>query len=92
MKKCIAAAWSGHGYGMVSCKNPAKYGKHCGVHSPERQAERAAKRGPTQFERDLAIAKDRRQKLDALLAAARRVCYHGGATEDLIEALKAYET
>lgn len=38
---------------------------YCGIHAPQKKAERKQKRGPTQFERDCA----RRRKEEARLAA-----------------------
>ena len=53
------------------CDNRAKYGDYCGIHSPEQKAKRAAKRGPTQFERECAARKVRKRLLDVVLMTAR---------------------
>jgi hypothetical protein len=56
-KKCIETiwvrdSWSGR---REPCGRKAKYGDYCGIHSPEKKAERAKKRGHTRWERDMAL-------------------------------------
>ena len=75
--RCRASVWDGFTHSQ--CAHRAKYGDWCGVHDPDRAAARAAKRGPTRFEREHAARKarerSRKAELDGLraqLAAAQR--------------------
>ncbi len=70
-ERCIECVYSPGAFTGFRCSNRAKYGAYCGVHSPEKQAERAVKRGPTQWERECAIRDARAALLDAVLEAAR---------------------
>ena len=70
-KICIKKVVDSTGYHFYPCANVAKYGDYCGVHSPEKRAERAAKRGPSKWERECAMRKEYREALDAVLREAR---------------------
>jgi len=87
------------------CVNPAKYGKFCGVHCPEKKAARLAKRGPSKWAQECAAqgrqnaAKKRYDDaLDAVLVAARESAEDrlGGIDPSfrrrLQEALMAFDT
>ena len=50
----------------LPCGKPAKYGDYCGIHSPEKKAERAKARGPTQWEVDCANRKAEADELATL--------------------------
>lgn len=81
------------GFHRFQCTNRAKYGPFCGIHSPEKKAERAAKRPPTDFERRLARAQreaDERDALEEVLLYARRLLNEEGRFphHDLREAIK----
>jgi hypothetical protein len=97
MADCIGKKYLSYGATgrWVPCTNTARYGEYCGVHAPEQIAARKAKRGPTRFEREIAGIRARKEKLDALLAAARKVVdpkdFTHGKISDLAEALKAYD-
>lgn len=67
-KKEIWSDWSHH-----QCSNTAKYGDHCGVHSPEKQAERRKARGPTQFEREIAGIRKAEERRNDQEAETRRL-------------------
>ena len=54
---CTATVYPNGWIRGYQCTNAAKYGDHCGIHSPEKQAERREARGPTRFERELASIK-----------------------------------
>ncbi len=66
--KCKASVPGFGGWRLVQCENNAKYGDYCGVHSPEKQAERAKARGPTRYERDCASRKRERERVKGLEA------------------------
>lgn len=84
-KRCIARLRGGHS----RCYSRAKYGDHCGLHSQERKAERAVKRGPTQFERDLAKRQREKERLGALLEVVREISI---TSEALRNALEKYDS
>ena len=93
--KCVKLLW--RNWHSTQCTNRRKFGDFCGVHSPEKKAERAKARGPTQYERDVARRKERRAQLDTLVSAAYGVLEHGqegllplDTAETLAEALKPY--
>ena len=69
VKRCEARVRDSGGYHPYPCANPAKYGDYCGQHSPEKRAERAAKRGPTKWERECAARKRYREALTSLREA-----------------------
>ncbi len=80
--KCKASVSGPGGFHTYPCSNLARYGDFCGIHCPEKRAERAAKRGPTQWEKDCAERDQRRRELDALkalLAEARTVVHRTGS-------------
>jgi hypothetical protein len=62
---------------LYRCKNKGKVQRdgqwYCGVHDPIAKAERAAKRGPTQFERECARREKRAAERAALIEVARAV-------------------
>lgn len=71
---CIELVGDSAGWRSSQCTNRKKFGDYCGTHSPEKKAERRKARGPTQFELEVAAARkraDRRQRLEAVVAAAR---------------------
>lgn len=67
--RCEKMVWKE--WNHYQCPNPAKYDQFCGIHSPEKQAEREKKRGPTKWERECAERKRRQTLLDAVLKEAR---------------------
>lgn len=70
---CAAHVWDRASRRNHPCQNKAKYGPYCGVHAPEKVAERRAKRGPTQFERDIRASRERHQHLEGLEAEVKRL-------------------
>ena len=90
--RCIAEV-SDLGGLLFNCPNPAKYGKFCGVHCPEKKAAREAKRGPSQWEREIADRKRYDDALDAVLAASREIASNGPVPwrPKLSAALKAFD-
>lgn len=90
-KRCAGRVWdSGHWHSW-QCTHPAKHGDYCGQHSPEKKAERAARRGPSKFERESAMRQEYRDALDAVLREARGAAYHTGplALRDALEEFDA---
>lgn len=75
-KLCVDSVSGPGGWGVSPCGNKAKYGDYCGIHSPEQQAKRAKKRGPTQFEKDW-MRRDKERKrvsdMETELARLRKV-------------------
>jgi hypothetical protein len=72
---CMASVPDSIGWRSSQCSNARKYGDLCGIHSPEKQAERAKKRGPTRFERECAARRKRATReraLEGVLIAARK--------------------
>lgn len=65
-KLCVHKKWRLGWRDGMPCKNKAKYGEYCGVHSPEKKKERAAARGPTQWELDVAARKAEHERVKAL--------------------------
>ncbi len=65
-KQCAKMTWESWLMRAVQCPYRAKYGDYCGVHSPEKKKERAAARGPTQYESDRAAEKAERKRVEAL--------------------------
>ena len=65
-KTCIEMMGSDWAYQRYRCPNRANHGEYCGVHSPEKQKERAAKRGPTLAEMDRDHRKEERDRVKAL--------------------------
>jgi hypothetical protein len=94
-KKCVERVHNDYGVGHHPCHNTAKFGEYCGVHDPEKRAERAAKRGPTQFERRWKAQKERQRRFDAVIDAARDILNPMRSTEgaetNLREALRLYD-
>ena len=66
-KRCGGSFYNAAVSRRHQCQNIAKYGDYCGVHSPERQAERAQKRGPTQFEREATNRKARKDEFERFI-------------------------
>ena len=64
VKMCIETIW--RNWRSLPCGKPAKYGDYCGIHSPEKKAERAKARGPTQWEVDCANRKAEADELATL--------------------------
>ncbi len=92
--RCQKRIWVDRRMRTVQCDFAAKYGDRCGTHAPERQAARAAKRGPTAYERECAARKVKSEALDALLVEVRRVVDHhanAGHRTPLRQALAAYD-
>ncbi len=79
MEKCKTKVW--RGYQEYQCSNSAKYGGFCGIHSPEKREERAAKRGPTQAEQDLSRIGARENELIRLRAQLARTNIDCGCGE-----------
>ncbi len=71
--KCEKSVSDSGGWHSHPCGRPAKYGDYCGVHSPERRAERAKQRGPTQFERDCAASAKGRKRISDMEAELTRL-------------------
>lgn len=88
-KRCVEDIASAGGYQLFTCPNPAKYGDYCGTHCPERRAARAAKRGPSKWERECAARKRYDVALDAVLAAAREISYREGKLDEALAAFDA---
>ena len=65
-KTCVEEIWNGALWSRFRCTNNAKYGDYCGIHSPEKQEERRKKRGPTQWELDMAAKKAERERITRL--------------------------
>ena len=68
------------GFHFFQCRNKAKYVDpeapnnglvFCGTHSPEKRAERRAKRPMTEFERSMARHKREREYLEAMEAVVK---------------------
>lgn len=81
-KRCAKMKWEAWLGRLVQCPYRAKYGDYCGVHSPEKKKERAAARGPTQWELDNAARKAEFERIKALesshadlLGAVRRLLH-----------------
>jgi hypothetical protein len=72
------------------CRNPAIRGYYCGVHDPQKRAERRRKRGPTKAERELAVTTALRAASNVLATEARSACTVC-AHPRLAEAVIAYE-
>ncbi len=69
--RCVSTIRGIGGFRSFPCGNRARYGKYCGVHSPEKQAERAKARGPTQLDVEYAARateRDRVRDIEARLA------------------------
>jgi hypothetical protein len=67
---CKAKLYGSTSYRGYQCANRAKYGDFCGTHSPEKKAERAAKRGPTWNDLEF----NRSEKRQEVIARARDLC------------------
>lgn len=63
--KCAKKIW--HSFHSYPCgrKATSSDGKWCGIHDPERSKARAAKRGPTAWEREITARKAREAELRA---------------------------
>ena len=88
MSQCIeliADRWT-----SWACRNEARYGNYCGVHSPEKKSERAAKRGPTQFEQDLARNAALREELKQLRADNEQLRAEAAEERDALDTGLAY--
>lgn len=71
--QCEARVWSYGAFRSSPCGNTAKYGKFCGVHCPERKAQRRKDQGPTRFERECAAIKSNREHIEGLEAEVSRL-------------------
>lgn len=98
-ERCTAKVADFTGFHWKRCANRAKYGAHCGVHCPEKQAERQ-KRRPTKFDRDMLAASTRRDArveydaaLDEVLREARALARRTewGRAADLHRALERFD-
>ena len=83
---CIHRVPDHTGFHTYACNNPTKHGEYCGVHSPERQAERKKKRGPTQYDRERARSKATQDVVDA--ARASLALWLKGDPEPRVRALE----
>jgi hypothetical protein len=92
-KPCKDTVWQNVGALGITfpCPHPAKYGEYCGIHSPEKKAERAARRGPTRYERDCTARQNREDRkalvnaaLDKVLQYARLVTEDSGLMDRTI--------
>ena len=64
-KLCSAKTRDSVGFLTFLCGNQAKYGEYCGVHSPERQAERAIEKHCARSERRRVVIAAARAVVDA---------------------------
>ena len=71
----------------LPCGKPAKYGDYCGIHSPEKKAERAKARGPTRWEVDCANRKAEADELATLRAELEEARFHKDAAENQVAML-----
>lgn len=85
-KTCVDTVSDRGGWHSFPCPNPAKYGEFCGVHSPEKQKERAAKRdaerGPTQWEIETARRQKERERITTLETSHAELL---GAAKELLD-------
>ena len=81
-KLCIHAEWRSGWRDGLTCKNKAKYGDYCGVHSPEKQKERAAKRGPSIWEIEYKRRNQEQERVKSLESSHAELL---GALEELVE-------
>ncbi len=56
-EKCKTMVSDPGGWHFYRCSRNAKYGEYCGTHSPEKIAERKEKRGPNQYQKEVAREK-----------------------------------
>lgn len=87
-KKCKKEVW--HGWQAYPCKKRALDGSDfCGTHDPQRKAERAAKRGPTKFEREFAELARKAAEDEAMRSELESLRAENAALRERVAVLEA---